>query len=267
VFALLEIMDALHEPSEEILGNVGPYFDPYQAPDRFVPLLARWVDLERYLVDLPPEATPASRFAPGLGRLRELINAVAFLSKWRGTAKGLRLFLETATGIEGFVIDEQAPGPDGLPRPFHIRVHAPAEAQHYHELIRRVVEQYVVKIESPSGAPAGSHAFRLDMVGVANPDEEYSQGPTITFTTPPPAETGPAFPWWIPVAAVVILLIAVVAIWRPWERETVIPPAEVQIPDFAAAGLRVGDAEATVTGIPASRRAGRSPRSRPEWLR
>jgi hypothetical protein len=128
-------------------------------------------------------------------------------------------------------------------------------------------DPYVVKIESPSGAPAGSHAFRLDMVGVANPDEEYSQGPTITFTTPPPAETGPAFPWWIPVAAVVILLIAVVAIWRPWERETVIPPAEVQIPDFAAAGLRVGDAEATVTGIPASRRAGRSPRSRPEWLR
>jgi phage tail-like protein len=140
LFALLEIMDALHEPSEEILGNVGPYFDPYQAPDRFVPLLARWVDLERYLVDLPPEATPASRFAPGLGRLRELINAVAFLSKWRGTAKGLRLFLETATGVEGFVIDEQAPGPDGLPRPFHIRVQAPAEAQHYHELIRRVVE-------------------------------------------------------------------------------------------------------------------------------
>jgi beta-lactam-binding protein with PASTA domain len=104
-------------------------------------------------------------------------------------------------------------------------------------------EHYVVRIEAPPDAPSESYPFRLDMVGVANPDEEYSQGPTITFTTPPPAEVGPAFPWWIPVAAVVILLIAVVAIWRPWETQ------EVQIPDFAAAGLRAVDAEATVTAL------------------
>ena len=39
--------------------------------------------------------------------LRELIAAAAQLSQWRGTAQGLQRFLETATGIEGFELDEE----------------------------------------------------------------------------------------------------------------------------------------------------------------
>jgi phage tail-like protein len=142
LFALLEVMEALHAPSEEVLADLEGFFDPYRTPDSFVPYLARWVDLDRFLsrdLDQAMDLTLHS-FPPGLGRLRELIAAAAFLSKWRGTARGLLRFLETATGIPGFEIDEQVPGADGLPRPFHIRVHVPEAARRYRELIEHIVE-------------------------------------------------------------------------------------------------------------------------------
>ena len=49
-------------------------------------------------------------------------------------------FLETATGVRGFAIDEQVPGEGGLPRPFHLRVHAPRETEPFRVLIERIVE-------------------------------------------------------------------------------------------------------------------------------
>ncbi len=147
LFALLEVMETLHAPSEEVLAELDRYFDPYRTPDHFVPYLARWVDLHRFLSELPaPEtegetgAASAVPFASGLGRLRELISAAAYLSKWRGTARGLLRFLETAVGREGFEIDETVPGPDGRPRPFHLLIKAPADVQHLTALIERIVE-------------------------------------------------------------------------------------------------------------------------------
>jgi len=51
-------------------------------------------------------------------------------------------------------------------------------------------EQYKVKIEVPDTAAAGKYQFQLDMVGVDNPDELYSQGQPVTFSVyagaPPP---------------------------------------------------------------------------------
>jgi hypothetical protein len=72
--------------------------------------------------------------------LRELIAAAAFLSQWRGTAKGLLRFLETATGVEGFEIEEHARDANGQPQPFHILVRAPAEAERYRGLVERIIE-------------------------------------------------------------------------------------------------------------------------------
>jgi P2-related tail formation protein len=143
--ALLEVMEALHAPSEEVLAELDRYLDPYRAPDSFVPYLARWVDLQRFLSEFresePSSGGPASvPFAGGLGRLRDLIAAAATLSKWRGTARGLLRFLETATGVHGFEIDETVPGPDGNPRPFHLRVRAPAASKRYRALVERIIE-------------------------------------------------------------------------------------------------------------------------------
>ena len=116
LLALLEVMEGLHAPSEAALEELPALFHPLRAPERFVPFLARWVDL----------GVPVTT---GLGRQRELVSAAAELSRWRGTVHGMLLFLRTATGRQDFVIDEQVPGKDGRPRPFHIRVRAPAELE------------------------------------------------------------------------------------------------------------------------------------------
>ncbi len=143
--ALLEVMERFHAPSEATLASLAHYFHPYLAPDAFVPFLASWVDLEWLLRHSPDtddqgDAAAHGQFPPGLGRLRELVAAAAYLFRWRGTNQGLTCFLETATGVAGFVIDEHIPGPDGRTQPFHIRIHAPQEAIPYHSLIERIIE-------------------------------------------------------------------------------------------------------------------------------
>src|SRR5262245_33932718 len=109
--AILAAMEGLHAPSEASLAGIDRYFDPRRTPDNFVPFLARWVDLEGVLV------RPAERYygaggsdeplQSGVGRLRELVAAAVFLARWRGTSKGILRFLEVATGVPGFKVDEQ----------------------------------------------------------------------------------------------------------------------------------------------------------------
>ena len=137
--ALLAAMEGLHAPSDEALSGIDRYFDPRRAPDNFVPFLARWVDLERVLV------RPADRYyaagageepiQSGVGHLRELVASAAFLSRWRGTASGILRFLEVATGIGGFAVDEQVPD-----RPFFVRITMPKAAEPYEAMVRRIIE-------------------------------------------------------------------------------------------------------------------------------
>lgn len=141
--ALLGVMEGLHAPAERVLERVADVFSPHRAPDAFVPLLAGWLDLER-IFDVPThDAVPAASLArpigTGLGRLRELVASAAHLSQWRGTARGLLRFLEVATGVRGFAVDESVPGDDGRPRPFHIRVRVPRAAAAHRALIERIV--------------------------------------------------------------------------------------------------------------------------------
>lgn len=140
--AVLGVMEALHAPSEAVLERAQAIFDPYETRDPFVPFLAGWLDLEQLLVQSAGQQTAsnASPLVSGLGRLRELIVAAAYLSQWRGTAQGLLRFLETATGYRGFEIDERVPGPGGQPRPFHLLVRAPTKTLPYQVLIERIIE-------------------------------------------------------------------------------------------------------------------------------
>lgn len=147
LYALLEAMEALHAPSEAVLASVDAVFDPRRTPDRFVPLLARWLYLDRLLEDRGgpgggpgTSATWDTLMTAGRGRLRELVAAAAYLAKWRGTAAGLRRFLEVATGAAPFVIDERVPGPGGRPVPFHVRVRAPGGTEPHRGLITRIIE-------------------------------------------------------------------------------------------------------------------------------
>jgi phage tail-like protein len=156
---LLAVMEDLHEPDERILEDLDIYFNPYLAPDNFVPYLAGWLDLDRVLTDMPGELAHKAPppFPSGLGCLRELIASVPVLTKWRGTSYGLQLFLEIATGMRGFEINETVRGTNGLPRPFHIRVLALPESEVYRVLIERIVQlekpahvTYELVFESPN---------------------------------------------------------------------------------------------------------------------
>jgi hypothetical protein len=78
------------------------------------------------------------------------------------------------------------------------------------------VQQYTVQIAVPPAATPGSYSFRLDEVGVDNPDEQYVQGPSVAFEVPqppPPPPPPPPIPWWIfvVIAAVVLAIAGIVA--------------------------------------------------------
>ena len=140
---LLDTMARLHESDEQILDDLDGYFDPSRTEDRFVPLLSRWVDLERLFMRSATGVVEADGLIPistGMGRLRELVARAAYLSKWRGTRAGLIAFLETATGRTGFAIDEQVLDDSGRPRPFHIRVVAPGDLEAHRALIERIID-------------------------------------------------------------------------------------------------------------------------------
>jgi phage tail-like protein len=140
--ALLGAMEKLHARDEDILAGFGRYVDPRRTTDAFVPYLAAWVDYAWLLLDPPddPYADVERPFGGGLGRLRELVASAASESKWRGTSVGLIRMLETATGVEGYHVEETVFDRSGQPLPFRVRVIAPREAERHLDLVRRIVE-------------------------------------------------------------------------------------------------------------------------------
>ena len=142
--AILDVMEGLHAPSEEILKGLSATFDPRRTPDRFVPFLAGWVDLdwlfEPFLDERRTSASAPLQVSTGIGHLRELIAAATILGHRSGTAGGLLLFLQAVTGERNFQIEESVPGPDGVVKPFHIRIRAPESTQPHRALIQRIIE-------------------------------------------------------------------------------------------------------------------------------
>ena len=141
LLALLDVMTGMLGPDLEVLAELGTYFDRYQAPDAFVPLLASWLDLDWLFPRLPTrlDAAAAREISPlELGRLRELVAAATRLALVRGTAQGLLDFMETATNVRGLAVDEHVPMKDNAQkrsddpvkeRGFHLRVWVPKEGE------------------------------------------------------------------------------------------------------------------------------------------
>lgn len=141
--AVIDAMEALQEPAEEILTELVSFFDPRRCPPQFLTMLAHWVNLdhlyprsEAELGNLDWTARPAPMAD---GRLRELIANASELAQLRGTAQGLKRFLEVTVGML-FAIEETVANAAGAVIPFHVRIVAPAGAQAQHELINRIVE-------------------------------------------------------------------------------------------------------------------------------
>lgn len=93
-------------------------------------------------------------------------------------------------------------------------------------------EHFTVRIAVPATVPPGSYVFRLDMVGVANPDEDFVAGPSATVIVPPPKENGNGgFPWWILAVVGGVLLVIIIAAAIFFLRDDDVPPAELVIPN------------------------------------
>jgi hypothetical protein len=67
-----------------------------------------------------------------------LVATAAQLSKWTGTAQGLRLVLQTATGRDDFELRENSDR-EQKPRPFHLTVVAPASMKEHRDVIERII--------------------------------------------------------------------------------------------------------------------------------
>lgn len=162
--ALLEAMAGLQDPVETRLADVRAIFNPLVTDERFTPMLARWVDLVWLYAndddDLGSmlQAGMDSSILPG--RLRVLIRASHILAAERGTAQGLVGFLEIATGVKGFFVEDAAGG--GMP--FHFFVHVPRAAAAQAALIARIVNAEKpahATWESVASEPGGSERRTL----------------------------------------------------------------------------------------------------------
>lgn len=101
-------------------------------------------------------------------------------------------------------------------------------------------QQVVVKVATPLGAPAGKYQFRLDAISVINPDDDFTEGPTIDFDVKATEAPKKAFPWWIVAAAVGALILIVALTWWLW-------PRNLEVPDVV--GMDVGEATKKLEGL------------------
>jgi beta-lactam-binding protein with PASTA domain len=83
--------------------------------------------------------------------------------------------------------------------------------------------QFIVKVAVPPAATGGTYSFRLDVVSVENPDEDFTQGQAVAVEVPAPAPPKPArWPIFLAVAAVVVVA-GGLAFWI-LSRKAEVPP-------------------------------------------
>ena len=103
-------------------------------------------------------------------------------------------------------------------------------------------QQVSAKITVPASAAAGRYKFRLDAISVAEPDEDYTEGQTVAIEVAAPKPESPKrFPWWIPAAIVLILLIVGAVVWK-------VLPDKVRVPDDLV-GKTYDEARAKLQGL------------------
>lgn len=134
--AMLKVMESLHAPVDRVLRSIDSYFDPFRAPEPFVLLQASWLGLDRYFDwSGGSPGVGEARYAAGIGQLRLLIAEFPALVRSRGTHRSLTRFLEVATGVRGFSVEDGAAAGGA----FHILVQVPAGAAALVDLVCRII--------------------------------------------------------------------------------------------------------------------------------
>lgn len=72
-------------------------------------------------------------------------------------------------------------------------------------------QQVTIRVSAPAGTPQGAYTFHPLVSSVTNPDEDYADGPTVTFEVSPTAAPKKPFPWWIVAVAGGVVVILVIA--------------------------------------------------------
>lgn len=96
-----------------------------------------------------------------------------------------------------------------------------------HDLAPGATHEVPVDIELPAVVEEGKYNFRLDVVSVADPDEDFTEGPVVSFAAPPAVPVKKPFPWRL-VAAAAALVLLVMAAWWLWPGSPS-PAAESEI--------------------------------------
>jgi phage tail-like protein len=151
---LLVIFEQTFEPAVQAMDVLWAHLDPLTAPVTLLPFLAHWVGWE----GLPQWP---------LAQQRRLIRQAMEIYRFRGTRRGLRLYLHLYTGLplddvdtpegdrhiaieemftRGFVVGTAALGADavlggGRPYHFQVRLRPPADEPVDEALVRTIIEQ------------------------------------------------------------------------------------------------------------------------------
>ncbi|MGK7911803.1 MAG: phage tail protein [Synechococcus sp.] len=149
---LLSIFEQAFEPSVHTLNTMWAHLDPLTAPEALLPFLAHWVGWTR-----------DARWS--VQQQRRLIRRAVEIYRWRGTRRGLRLYLHLYTGLPledvpgqpaAIEIQDQPPGGLSLGdcqlglstivgggRPFHFTVtlRPPTDLLLDESLLRTIIEQ------------------------------------------------------------------------------------------------------------------------------
>ncbi|AKG20485.1 phage tail protein [Calothrix sp. 336/3] len=150
----LKVFEQSFEPCVHTLDSLWAYLDPLTAPSGMLPFLAQWVAWQ-----------PTVQLSEAQQRL--LIKKAMEIYRWRGTRRGLRLYLHLATGLpldeemgnevdkhicitesfsRGLVFGQAKLGEDAIiggGRPFHftVRLHPEYGSEIDELLVRNVIEQ------------------------------------------------------------------------------------------------------------------------------
>src|SRR2546428_7535944 len=113
----LLIFESIWEALEQRQDHIAMYFDPATCPEPLLPWLAGWVDLKT-----------GSHWPEG--RVRDLVDEVADLNRYRGTAYGLVKMLEIWTGVTPEITENP-----GEPFVFRVRMKVSSGTEVDHQLV------------------------------------------------------------------------------------------------------------------------------------
>ena len=130
------------------------------------------------------------------------------------------------------------------------------EGEHERKFAKGEAQQFTVKIAAPPGTPAGKYSFRLNIISVENPDDEFTEGPSVSFEVKElvPAAAAPRkFPWWIVAVAAVVILGAGLITWLLIPQKVAVPDMvgisyEEAVKHLEAAKLKLAGKDAKTTG-------------------